>query len=598
MKKTTLTLLISGLLFITGIRAQSIQEGINHLYADRDNSAIDVFQKLLAANPNNIEAIYWLGQTYLEMDEIAGARAAAARQLYEKALQTSANAPLILVGMGHVELRENKPADARQRFEAALTMTRTKKGDDPAILTAIGRANVDAKTGDLAYAIEKLEAAVLRDPKNAEIYLQLGNAYRKAKPGEGGGLAYTNYQKALEVNPNFPVADLRLAKLFESQKNWEFFLQYLNDAIKIDPKFTPAYYELFYYNFFRAKFPEAEDQLKKYIDSKLPEKDIQDEYLYAQLCWARKDFDCAITKAGSVVTAKGDLTKPKVYRLMADAYFQKGDTLNKKGDSVNAKVSFISAKKYSDLFFLKKNPEDVILPDYETRAAILSGLNASPDDVYNTYISGATVDTTIEAKVDYLKKGADYFKTKGDSTSRNKEGDVRLAIIKLKPSPSQRDIFDAGFAYYQGKSYTRSDSLATIYTQKWADETFGWFLKFNSQKAIDTSMTLGLAVPTGIQYLVVLEKDTAKNKKAIIGVAGYLAQYYANVAKDKEKAIIYLEKLVQLDPTNDNFKKYLEDMKRPAPRTTTAPRGNAPPKPAPLIKAKSGMTAETAVLKT
>ncbi len=96
--------------------------------------------------------------------------------------------------------------------------------------------------------------------------LQLGNAYRKASPGEGGGEAFQNYKKALEINPDFAVANLSLAKLFESQKNWELVLQYLNDAIKRD-QFSPAYYELFYYYFFRAKYHEAEELLKKYIDS-------------------------------------------------------------------------------------------------------------------------------------------------------------------------------------------------------------------------------------------------------------------------------------------------------------------------------------------
>jgi len=159
MKKTTITFLASGLLLISGLKAQTIQEGVNHLYAQRYKSAISVFEKMLATNPNNIDATYWLGQTYLDMDEIAGARQAKARQLYGKALQTTQNAPLILVGMGHVELLENKTNDARQRFETALTMSRTKKGDDPVILTAIGRANVDAKAGDFKYAIEKLLAA-------------------------------------------------------------------------------------------------------------------------------------------------------------------------------------------------------------------------------------------------------------------------------------------------------------------------------------------------------------------------------------------------------------------------------------------------------
>ena len=555
MKKTTITFLIAVLLAITGIKAQTLQEGINHLNADRFKSAIAVFEKLIATNPNNIDAIYWMGQTYFDDDNNT-----AGRQLYEKALQTNGNAPLILVGLGHADLLDKKTNEARQRFEAAITASRGKKGDDPMILYAIGRANVDAKAGDVAYAIEKLEAAALKDPKNAELFVQLGNAYRKARPGEGGGQAYTNYKKALELNPSYAVADIRLAKLFETQKNWELVLQYLNEAVGRDTKFAPAYYELYWYYFGKLDFNEAENQLKKYIDSKLPESDIQDQYLYGQLCWARKDYDCALQKATSVVTALGSAAKPKVYKLLAYTYFDKKDYTN--------------AKKYVDMYFAKEKPEGFIALDYKLKADILSQTGGTPEDVYNTYIQGVTVDTILTSKIDFLKQGAEYFKAKGDSESRNKEGDIRLAIIKLKPNPGQRDFFDAGFAFYQGKNYVRSDSVFTYYTQKWPDETFGWQWKFNSQKAMDTTMEKGLAVETGLKYLEVLEKDTVKNKTSIINTAGYLAQYYANVVKDKDKAIVYLEKMLALDPNNEAIKNNLNILKKvPAPKTGTASKG-------------------------
>ncbi|HKB44512.1 MAG TPA: tetratricopeptide repeat protein [Chitinophagaceae bacterium] len=581
MKKTTITFLISGLLFINGLKAQSLQEGINHLNADRFKSAVAVFKSLLAVNPNNIEATYWLGQTYLDNDVNDSAR-----QLYQRALMTSANAPLLLVGMGHVELLDKKTNEARQRFEAAITMTRNKKGDDPFILYAIGRANVDAKAGDVAYAIEKLEAAALKDPKNPEIYLQLGNAYRKARPGEGGGQAYTSYKKALELNPAYAVADLRLAKLFESQRNWELVLQYLNEAVAKDPKFAPAYYELFYYYFYRQNYPEAEAQLKKYIT--VTDDPVQNDYLYAQMCYGNKDYNCTITKATSVVNAMGSMTKPKVYKLLAYAYFDKGDYAN--------------AQKYVNDYFAKEKPEGFIPLDYKLKADILSKTGGTPDEVYATYIQGAALDTVLTSKIDFLKQGAEYFKAKGDSLSRNKEGDLRLAIIKLKPNPGQRDFFDAGFAFYQGKNYTRSDSLFTVYSQKWPEETFGWQWKFNIQRALDTTMEKGLAVQPAIKYLEVLEKDTAKNKSAIISTAGYLAGYYANVAKDKAKAIEYLEKMRALDPNNETIKNNLEILKKPQKQPATSPKGNAAPKagnpkPEPVAKSKTTRATKNAVVK-
>ncbi len=576
MKKTMFTFLGSVFL-IAGLKAQSIQEGVNHLNADRFNSAIGVFQKLLATNPNNIEATYWLGQTYFDMDDNA-----AARSLYEKALATNGSAPLVLVGLGHADLHDNKTNDARQKFEAAITASRGRKGDDPVVLYAIGRANVDAKAGDFNYAIEKLKYSVDKGEKTAESLVQLGNAYRKAKPGEGGGDAYQSYNKALAVDPSYVVAYIRLAKLFESQKNWDLVLNYLNKAVEKDPTFAPAYYELFYYYFFRMKYPEAEAQLQKYIAN--TDKDIQNEFLYAQLCWARKDFDCAITKGESVMTAMGMKAKPKVMKLLADAYFEKGD--------------YVNAKKYSDMYFTREKPGDIIALDYQLLAKILDKTGGTPDEVANTYLRGAQIDTVLTSKVDFLKKGAEVFKAKGDSVSRLKEGDLRLEILKLKPNFNQRELFDAGFAFYQGKALERSDSLFEIYSQKWPEETYGWSMRYESTRLMDSAMERGTAIPYALKYLEVLEKDTAKNKKQILSVYNYIVVHYANYAKDKDKAIETLKKMQIYDPENPDIKNNLQILEKSKTSTSgTTPKGNAPPKK-PAVKTTTKTTTKAPVKKT
>ena len=175
MTKITIIVLIAGLLGIPKVKAQSIQDGINHLYAERNKSAKETFEKLVATNPNNLDAVYWLGQTYIEMEDVKSAR-----DLYSKTLQANGNAPLIMAGMGHVNLIDGKKDDARQMFETAINLSTGKKGADVSILNAIGRANVDAKEGDVAYALDKLKMAAQKDPKNADVFLNLGDAYRKA----------------------------------------------------------------------------------------------------------------------------------------------------------------------------------------------------------------------------------------------------------------------------------------------------------------------------------------------------------------------------------------------------------------------------------
>src|ERR1700749_1175995 len=97
--KMRLSLLVAGFAGLCNVAfAQSVDQGRKFLYYQRYKSAKDVFDKILASNPNNIEAVYWQGQTDIAMKD-----SAAAQDLYSKTLQTNGNAPLILAGMAEVE---------------------------------------------------------------------------------------------------------------------------------------------------------------------------------------------------------------------------------------------------------------------------------------------------------------------------------------------------------------------------------------------------------------------------------------------------------------------------------------------------------------
>jgi len=262
------------------------------------------------------------------------------------------------------------------------------------------------------------------------------------------------------------------------------------------------------------------------------------------------------------VAAMGEKTKPKVLKLLADANFQKGD--------------YPAAKKYSDRYFTREKKEDLISFDYKLLADILAKTGGTSDEIMNTYLKGAKLDTVLTSRIDFLKQGAEALKTMGD---RVKEGDIRMEIMKLKTSPNQRDYFDAGFAYYQGKEYVKSKGLFNTYSEKWPDETYGWQMLFQIGRLEDTTMEKGTAVPYAVKYLEVLEKDTAKNKKNILSTAGYLAQYNANIIKDKVKAVEYFRKMLVLDPTNVDIPRYIDQLegKQPSRPPAVTPKGNAPP---------------------
>ena len=572
MKKISITFLVTSLLFVSAVKAQSLQDGVNDLYAERYKSAKATFEKLLASNPNNIDATYWLGQTLIGMDDTAGAK-----NLYSKALLSSANAPLVIVGMGQVELMENKTSEARQRFEAAITMTRGKKGDDPAVLNAVGRAIANTysakekKGGDINYAIEKLKAASQEKMKDenllAQIYLNLGNAIRKARPGEAGGEAFQNYQKSAEANSKFAPSYHRMAQLFNSQRNWDLYEKYLNDAINADSRFAPAYYDLYYLKLGKLDFTGAEDYAKKYIAN--TDQDPQNDYLRVQTLWAKKDFDGAIAGAKNIISQSGGKAKANNYKLIADSYLQKKDTA--------------SAKEFVDLYFAKAKPDELTPLDYKMKADVYSTIPGQETVVLESYREGIKADTVLENKLELLKKGAAFFAEKKDYVN---ESQLQKLILETKPDLTINDYFAAGIANYRAQQYAQSYDIFKIVSEKFPDQPFGWEWMHNNASLIDTVKKDSIALPAAEKLLEFAQKDSAKYAKQISSSSYFLATYHLEKG-DKAKAVEYLKMMMNAtaDPAvKQSIQNNIDQLSKPTPATprqqpARSSSGNATKKP-------------------
>jgi tetratricopeptide (TPR) repeat protein len=551
MLKITITVLTAGLLGIANVKAQSIQEGINHLYAERNKSAKETFDKLVATNPNNLEAVYWLGQTYIAMEDVKSAR-----DLYSKTLQANGNAPLLLAGMGHVNLIDGKKDEARQMFETAINLSTGKKGADVSILNAIGRANVDAKEGDAAYAIDKLKMAAQKDPKNADVFLNLGDAYRKAHEG---GDAVTNYDMAASANPAMARATYRKAMVYYTQKNWELVTDLLKKATTIDPKFAPAYYELYYYYLGKLDFNTAQDYANKYIANTDP--DPQNDYLVASTCLVKKDYDCAINTAKGIISKAGEQTKPRTYKVLAYAYVGKGDTA--------------SAKQYIDEYFAKGKEEDLVPQDYVLKGQIYG--NNDPNVVYESYVKAATMDSVYESKMKTIQDGIDWAKAKNNKIL---EGQLRLLQSANKKTPNPADAFFSGLAFYQGADYNKADSLFKLYIASFPDSLYGHYYDARANLALDTTLSVEPYLTNMVngfrKTLDIAANNKEKFKNQAVASSQFLAAIYNNTKKNRDSAIYFLQKGLEFDPANTTLADFLKELQKPAGKPAKGTSGGKP----------------------
>jgi tetratricopeptide (TPR) repeat protein len=556
MKKTAVVLFFSALTSL-GALAQNVQQGVNDLYAERFQSAKSTFEKLIAANPNNIEANYWLGQTYIANGDVNGAKA-----VYDKALTSSNNAPLILVGEGNVELLQGKQNEAKQHFESAITASKGKKGNDPNVLNAVGRAisetySEENKT-DIDYAIAKLTEASQLAPTNQDIWLNLGNAYRKKRDG---GAAVQAYTKA----GNFAPALFRTGYLYESQKSlrqpndWDNVLDYYNRAVAADPKFAPAYLRLYtYYLYGKQDFSTAESFANKYVSASDP--GVENTYLQAQTKFVQNQFNEAISLGKNIIAQTNNNPRPRVYRLLTYSYMGLKDTA--------------TACQYANQFFEKeKNEDNIGASDYLMHAQACGKNNPN---IILADIDKAVKKDPVNAQR-ALREALDDAKKSGQ---RLLEGELLVILYKLqgdKANPAQ--LVNVGTPFYYGGNFAKADSLFGAYSKAFPDSIYGYLWSARALIQIDTAMAQGLAVPAYDNILRVAEMDKTRDlyKQNGTFAAGYLTAYYNNIKGDKATALTYVQRGLAIDPTNATLLAYQKALqaKQSAPQQKSSTSNNS-----------------------
>lgn len=515
--------------------AQSIDEGKKFLNYERYTSARNDFSKLVAADPNNIEAVYWLGQSYLQDPD--NTDSTAARTLYQKTLQAHPNEPLLMVGMGEIDLMDGKKEEARNKFESAISIP--KKRDLAPVLTAVGRANVDEKNGDATYAIDKLNQAADREKKDAEIQILLGDAYRKMIDGANATQAY---QRALDIDSKNARADFMIGRIYETQGYGQepIYMKYYDAAIAADPNFAPAFYWLYQY-YYQRDVNKSRDYLNKYIAVADPEP--KNCYYQASILYASKLYNDAITKANECITQGGTKPYPNLYGLKAYAY-------DKMGDSINAKANF-------EQFFAKVNPDKIGPKDYSTYGQVLLKVPGADsmgtvknDSLAAIYIEkGIALDTVMSEKLDIVKSTAQSLI---DAKQYAAAGKWYTKILTMKPDYGKVDLYYAGYNDYRGGDYRGADSVFTLYTVKYPEDIFGWNMKAHSQEGIDTTGVNGLA--KGAYEKIISIADTTADKDKVkaneITAYRYMVAYQYNVKHNKDSALYYNGKILQLDPND------------------------------------------------
>ncbi|MHB8842708.1 MAG: tetratricopeptide repeat protein [Candidatus Aquicultor sp.] len=122
--------------------------------------------------------------------------------------------------------------------------------------------NTAAPQQQVQEKIASLEQAALKNPKSADAWIVLGNAYQDANFYDK---AVASYEKALSIDPKRTNVRVDMAISCYGLGQLETATAQAKKAIETDPKFAPAYYNLGVFLVSQGKNQEALDAYEKYV---------------------------------------------------------------------------------------------------------------------------------------------------------------------------------------------------------------------------------------------------------------------------------------------------------------------------------------------
>ena len=553
MKKiTTIAVLLISLLNSGLVHAQTPEDALKLSMREQYFQAEEMYKKLILANPGLGDVYYYYAQNELwafYTDTITRSQKETlldCKKLYEQGLEKDPNNPINQIGLARIDyISGNKQAALEKLNKVSAVIpamtVKVKKIEDPKryalILTEMAKVFIAPGKTDTGLVMPYLRRAASVEPKNAEIYMTMGNAFLDLRDVNN---AIANYNIAQSLDPNSPVAKQRIGYLYIRAKNPNAAIASLEEALKIDPNFAPAYKELGFVYSLVGKPDKSKLNYSKYLE--LSGNNIPAKISYVISLFKSNDYKSCITQINEIF--KVDSSINSMNRVIAYSYFETKD--------------FVKAQYYLEKFMKNINydPNKIITKDYIYYGRIL-GERGFADRADENLRKAINLDPAF---VNLYSEIADY---------QNKAKNYKKAIAALEDKKLANSM-RIGDYYYLGKYYYADENYPKSF------ETFDFLLKMNDPKlksyemlaltfqgyagvAIDSTFEQGLAKPVYEKMLEKAMTDTVKYSKNLVDVYSYFGSYYLlnKVEKDNGKSKKYFLQVLAIDPKNERATKAL-----------------------------------------
>ena len=552
----TMGVLLAG----SSVSAQSLADAKKAIDAEQYQKAKSMLKNLTATQADKDENFFFLGWVYLKQEYVDSAKV-----VFNKGIAVNPKSALNYAGLGAVAHIEKDNAGAVSNFNQAILLA--GKGNSKPFLyvglsyllplqgTNVGPRGAIIAPADADAAIAILNKGKVVNPKDAEILVALGDAYRSQLKSTD---AYDNYSSALTLDPKNPAANVAEGVLWRFADNYDDSQKQFQAAITIDPNYGPAYREwaetdLRWANsdptIRTAKITEAAENYKKYIS--LTDYSVESQMRYAAFLINTKDYP-TLQKVSSDLSSsvKSNL---RVYRYLGYAAYENKDYpngltamkkwVNEAGPSriipldylylgrleIATKQDSLGVRDLRKALALDTTQVDI----YGEIAKSLYGLSKYQEagDAYKTFS-----ERSRQAKLtDHYYEGLSYYLAYSDQLDKAAKNKT------FKPDSTLLAKSDSAFAYVERKSTKPIVQIALFhaYVKDYEDS--------------DRNNIKGLAKPFYEQYIALTLAAGTPNDKTKVSLANayvYLGNYYENKEKDDAKALDNYTKAKEMDPTN------------------------------------------------
>lgn len=555
-KKYSLSFLVA-ILASSSMLAQDLTEAKKAIKDEQYDKAKSILLDLVAKKPKEGANFFYLGDVFLKEDLVDSAR-----YYFDQGLLLKDKGTLNLVGLGQIDLDNNRSKDAKAKFTKAVDAMKKKDYNEHLL---IAEAYLNSKNPDAVAAQKIAEVVATDDYKNAKAHMVLGRAYSAQN---NLGKAYSSFRNAYDLDNTYLDAKLELAYINMRSRAYNEAIAGCEEIISLDDQYAPAYRLLADIYYYSAKADAKNEQellnkagkfYKQYME--VSGGSLEARMKYADFLVLTDNFTELEVVSKPMMDIKG--VNPRIFRYYGYATYEskkyeesvkalekylilvgQSTTLKAIGkDYMYLGLDYIAlANNGNKAMYEKglKNLRDAVLVEPVIANSFNRiGLSLFKEDKYHEVIDLLSISAAIKDNENYIYDnyyvGYSYYFLGKEDVNAGQEllkkcSEYLTNVINVAPSTAEAYFFKARASRY----------INTVEAQKDMLDAYQGYIKVLQDKG---------------------ELDSAANKDKVVESYTSIATYYAN-NNDNAKALDTFEIVLKRDPSNAFAKRTVDAIKK------------------------------------